>query len=174
MRPDGLLGEMTDWILETSQSPNCPLAVAAADATLAAAAGRANLYGPTGAALNVYTVLLGKTTIGKDRALKAVEEILSAASLSSQIGGDGYSISAMEAMLADLPAVIMTVDEIAKNLFPRMLEGRASSHETAILGFLLKLFTRYIGNTPYTSTPCSPKSIIQHVSVELAAVQPTG
>ena len=61
----------------------------------------------------------------------------------------------------------MTVDEIAKNLFPRMLGGRASSHETAILGFLLKLFTRYIGNAPYTSTRRSPKSIIQHVSVDL-------
>ena len=88
-----------DSSLETAQSPNRPLAVAAADATLAAVAGCANLYGPTGAALNVYTVLLGKTTIGKDRALKAVEQMLHAASLSRLIGGDGYSISAMEAMI---------------------------------------------------------------------------
>jgi bifunctional DNA primase/polymerase-like protein len=165
-RPDGLLGEMADWILATSQSPNRPLAVAAADATMAVVAGRASLYGPTLSALNVYTVLLGKTTIGKDRALKAVEQILRAAHLSSLCGGDGYSLSAMEAMISDSPAIVMTVDEIAKNLFPRMLGGRASSHEMAILGFLLKLFTRNMGDPPYTSTRRSPKSIIQHISVD--------
>jgi Protein of unknown function (DUF3987) len=165
-RPDGVLGEVAEWILQTAQSPNRPLAVAAADATLAAVAGRANLYGPTFSALSVYTVMLGRTTIGKDRALKAVEQILRAAQLGTLCAGDGYSLSAMEAMLAESPAVIMTVDEIAKNLFPRMLGGKANSHETAILGFLLKLFTRNMGDPPYTSTRRSPKSIVQHVSVD--------
>jgi hypothetical protein len=46
------------------------------------------------------------------------------------------------------------------------LGGKANSDETAILGFLLKLFTRNMGDPPYTSTRRSPKSIVQHVTVD--------
>ena len=79
-QPDGLLGEMADWILLTSRRPNRPMAVAAALAVLSAVCGR-HLYGPTGTSLNLYLACLAGTAMGKDRPLSAVAEILAAAKL---------------------------------------------------------------------------------------------
>ena len=142
-RPGGLLSDIVDWIMATSQSPNRPLAVAAAVATLAPVAGWAKLHAPTGCTLNPYIIMLGRTAIGKDRALKAVGQLLTAAGLVTlHVSNDTYSIAGLETILVDRPAMVMPIDEIAKSMMPRMMGRKSSSHETAMQSFLMKLWSR--------------------------------
>ena len=166
-RPGGLLSDIVDWILATSHSPNRPLAVAAAVATLAPVAGWAKLHAPTGCTLNPYIIMLGRTAIGKDRALKAVGQLLTAAGLVTlHASNDTYSIAGLEAILIERPAMVMPIDEIAKSMLPRMMGRKSSSYETAMQSFLMKLWSRNMGDAPYATTRRSPKSEVQHEHVE--------
>ncbi len=166
-RPGGLLGDISDWIIATSHSPNRPLAVAASVATLAAATGWAKLHAPTGCTLNPYIIMLGRTAIGKDRALKAVGQLLTAAGFAKlYASNNAYSIAGLEAILVEQPAVVMSIDEIAKNMLPRMMGRKASSHETSMQGFITTLWARNMGDPPYITTRRSPKSEVQHEKVE--------
>ena len=160
-RPGGLLSDIVDWILATSHSPNRPLAVAAAVATLAPVAGWAKLHAPTGCTLNPYIIMLGRTAIGKDRALKAVGQLLTAAGLVTlHASNDTYSIAGLEAILIERPAMVMPIDEIAKSMLPRMMGRKSSSYETAMQSFLMKLWSRTweTRHTPPRDGPRSRKS----------------
>lgn len=150
-RPSGLLGEMASWILASSRRPNRPLAVAASVAVLSAVCGR-HLYGPTGTSLNVYIACLAATTVGKSRPLSAVAEVLRAAKLDNlHTTAKGFSVSALEKMIESHPCCVATVDEIGSNLLGRMSHKQANTHELAMRGMLLELWSREQGMTPFST-----------------------
>jgi hypothetical protein len=151
-RPAGLLGKMADWIMLTSRRPNRPLAVASAVSVLSAVCGR-HLYGPTGTALNVYVVGLGRTGLGKDRPLAAPGVILKAAGLSRlHTTAKGFSSSAIEQMMIDHPCCVATVDEIGASLFARMSHKNSSTHEQGMRSVLLELWSRDQFKGPFLTT----------------------
>lgn len=150
-RPVGLLADMADWILLSSRRPNRPLAVASALSILSAVCGR-HLFGPTGTALNVYIACLAGTAIGKNRPLAAVAEILRAAKLDQlQTTAKGFSVSAVEQMVIDNPCCVATVDEIGANLLGRMSHKNSNTHELAMRGALLELWSREQGMPPFAT-----------------------
>ena len=151
-RPEGRLGEMTDFVLTSSEWPNRPLAVASAIATLSPICGRW-LYGPTGSSLGVYIVILAGTTIGKNRPLTAVYQMLRAAGLEKlHTTGKAFSISALEQLIANHPSVVATCDEIGASLFNRMANKNANSHAQDMKGGLLELWTRDQNMGPFSNT----------------------
>ncbi len=150
--PRGLIGQISDWILETSRRPNRALAVASATAILSAVCGR-HLYGPTGTALNLYIVTLAKTGAGKDRPLSAVGEFLTAAKLPLAQTAKAFSVSGFERLIAENPCCVATIDEMGANLLARIANKRAS-HEAGegIKAALQELWSRVYGKSPFQTT----------------------
>lgn len=143
--PGGLIEEMAEYILSSARRPNRPLAVAAAAAVLSTVCGR-HLYAPSGTALNLYVVCLAGTTVGKGRPFSAVAEILKAAGLEAlQTTAKGFSVSSIERMMVDHPSCVATIDEIGANLLGRMSNKNSNSHEQAMRGALLELWSREQG-----------------------------
>jgi hypothetical protein len=161
LKPAGLLGDMADWIMTQMPNPNRPLAVAASLATMTPAVCWRNLYSPTGCALNGYYVGLGGTALGKDPMLKLPGRILHTVKIPSRLysSSDAFSHSAQESVISDSPAIVLALDEIATNMFSRMFGARANSHETAMKGAHLKLFSRNIGDPHYGFTSRARGSI---------------
>jgi hypothetical protein len=151
-RPDGLLGQMADWILATSPYPNRPLAVAASVAVLSAVCGR-RFYSPTKSALNVYIACLAGTAVGKDRPLKSIPAILHSAQLAHlSRSAKAFSVSGLEQLVAEAPACVATIDEFATNLLGRISRRGASSHETTMKSLLQELWSRAQEDAPFQTT----------------------
>ncbi len=151
--PRGLIGQISDWILETSRWPNRPLAVAAGTVVMSALCGRW-LYAPTGTALNVYVVGLGKTGVGKDRPLSGVAQVLAAAGVPAlKQTAKTFSVSGCENLVRDNPCCVATTDEIGVNLLARIANKHAS-HESGdgIKGILLELWSREYGKEGFPTT----------------------
>ena len=145
---------MADWIMTQMQNPNWPLAVAAALATITPIVGWRNLHSPTGCALNALMAGLGGTAIGKDAMLKLPGRILSKVEIPQRLysSSDAFSLSAQERIIFDRPAVLLALDEISTNMFPRMFSARANSHEMAMKGMHMKLFARNMDDPPFGLT----------------------
>lgn len=145
----GLISEIADWIMSSARRPNRPLAVAAATAVISGTCGR-HLYAPGGTALNLYIVCLAGTTVGKGRPFSAVAEILKAAGLGMiQTTAKGFSVSSIEQMIVDHPACVATIDEIGANLLGRMSNRNSNTHEQAMRGALLELWSREQGQDSF-------------------------
>jgi hypothetical protein len=156
-RPDGVLGDITNFTLRASPQPNRPLAVGAAIATLSVVCGRW-LYGPTGAALGVYIIELADTGTGKDTPLSTPERVLRAAGLEHlHTTGKAFSVSALEQMMIKRPCCLVTVDEIGATLFGRMSHKGANANEKAMLDFLLEMWSRYQHKGPFGLTKRAPQ-----------------
>ena len=148
-RPAGLMEDIASWILATSRRPNRPLAVAAAASIIGTAAGR-HLYTPTSSSLNTYIVCLAETSVGKGRPLSAVGEVLHAAGIGKRFNTlKAFSVSALEALVVDSPCVVAVSDEIGENVLDRMCSKKSSSHEKAMRGALLELWSRECGQSPF-------------------------
>lgn len=148
-RPSGLMEEITGWILDTSRRPNRPLAVAAAASIIGTAAGR-HLYTPTSSSLNTYIVCLAETSVGKGRPLSAVGEALHAAGMGRRYNTlKAFSVSALEALVVDSPCCVAVSDEIGENVIDRICNKKSSSHEKAMRGALLELWSRECGQSPF-------------------------
>lgn len=147
--PAGLMEEIARWILSTSRRPNRPLAVAAAASIIGTAAGR-HLFTPTQSSLNTYVVCLAETSVGKGRPLSAVGEVLHAAGLGKRFNTlKAFSVSALEALVVDSPCIVAVSDEIGENVIDRMCNKKSSSHEKAMRGALMELWSRECGQSPF-------------------------
>lgn len=148
-RPAGLMEEIAAWIIETSRRPNRPLAVAAAASIIGTAAGRF-LFTPTASSLNTYMVCLAETSVGKGRPLSAIGEVLHAAGLGRRFNTlKAFSVSALETLVVDSPCIVAVSDEIGENVIDRMCNKKSSSHEKAMRGALLELWSRECGQSPF-------------------------
>ena len=146
-RPDGAIGALADWFMTQMSKPNRPLAVAAALATITPVVGWRNLHSPTNCALNGYYVGLGATAVGKDAMLKLPGRVLATVPVPKLYSSsDAFSLSAQEKILHDHPAIVLALDEIATNMFPRMFSSKSNSHESSMKGMHMKLFSRNMGD----------------------------
>jgi hypothetical protein len=163
-KPDGLLGRMAGWIETQMQNPNRQLAVLAAVATITPIVGWRNLYSPTGCALNGYYAGLAGTAVGKDSMLKLPGRLLATVRIPQKrlySSSDAFSLSGQEGIVHKDPAILLALDEISTNMFPRMFGARANSHESAMRGMHMKLFGRNLGDPEYGFTARAPGAINQ-------------
>jgi hypothetical protein len=111
-RVPGFIGELTDWTISTSPSPNRVLAFAGALAMLAHLTGRSHtdLHGTH---TNLYLVVLGESGIGKDSPRKTNSRLAQRVGFSQSIAEAFASGEAIEDALVKCPSMLFQADEVA-------------------------------------------------------------
>ena len=157
---DGLLGEMRDWILNTSSRPNRRMAVMAAFAALSGATAR-HLYTPTGLGLGLVMAMLADTTVGKDAPLTAVGKILYAAGLGHMSQpAKSFTVSGFEQSIIDSHgACVATGDEIGENLLAKILSKKAMPYETMMKTFIMEATGQSDSSAPFALTKRSRQGL---------------
>jgi hypothetical protein len=134
-RIPGVLGDLTEWICDTSRRPQRGLALGAALTILGTACGR-HLSGPTGSGTHLYVIGLAPTGAGKDHALQQISAVLDAAGMRQHIGPSQFiSMPAVINFIARSPLSCCAMDEFGSFL-KRINNKRASGFEGAISGIL--------------------------------------
>lgn len=115
---DGLtpgLKLMVDTIMHYAPSPRIELALGAAIACFATAAGR-RYQSPTGILTNVYCVALMASGAGKDFPLRSVGQVLTYAGAIDSVGGRIVSATGIRSALEKRPTLFVPIDEMGKLL----------------------------------------------------------
>ena len=108
----GFVGDLADWTMATSPSPNRVLAFAGALAMLAHLTGRT--YTDThGTHTNLYLVVLGESGIGKDAPRKTNSRLADRVDFSESIANAFASGEAIEDALLKCPSILFQADEVA-------------------------------------------------------------
>jgi len=147
-RPEGMVRDIAEWVMEVSHTPSWPLAIASATATMATLCSR-HMVGPSGLGSHLYILAVASSGAGKNDPLSAPATIME--QLDKRIGqygqlarvyqgADWASASAIEKDLATCPTKIARIDEI-ETLFKRIFGGRSSTHEMALSGRLKGLYS---------------------------------
>src|SRR5262249_20783157 len=127
----GLLGDIVQWIVASSQKPQPALALGAAVTVLGTAMGR-QIAGPTDSGTALYVVGLGKTGYGKDGPKSAIPTLLKSASMLGHLGPDEFiSMPAVINFMQRAPLSVCAMDEFGAFL-KRINNRRASGFEGAI------------------------------------------
>lgn len=141
LHPDGVLGDMVDYIISTSDYPIREFAVASAIVTLGTTIGR-RVSGPTYSGTHLYIAVVGPSGKGKRRPTSATGQILREISrddnrfLSNLVGpGEIASAPALRAHLHDNPLSLTAFDEFG-NTLSGMTSQKAQKHEKDISAIL--------------------------------------
>ena len=131
----GLVGIITDWIMDTAKRPQRGLALGAALTLVGTAAGR-KVAGPTDSGTHLYILALAPTGAGKDHPLQCISRILAASGMSAHLGPSQFmSMSAVNNHLRQQPLSVCAMDEFGSFL-KRVNGPKAANHEQAITGIL--------------------------------------
>lgn len=127
----GVLGQLIDWITDTSRRPNRILALGAAVTIIGTLIGR-RVATPTQASTHLYFITLARSGAGKDHALNAIPKIMNAVDASQHVGpGSFMSASALSNHIAEHPLSVSPMDEFGAFL-KKINHRRGSSHEQGI------------------------------------------
>lgn len=153
---DGVLGQIVDFITETSRRPNRRLALSAALPLCATLLGR-RIATPTGAGLQLYIIATYPTGGGKQHQLDAIDRLMRSAELGRHLGPSQFmSMSALVRHVAASPLTICAQDEFGAML-KRLSHPRASTHEQGISMVLRSLWGAHFSTvkTPAYATTSS-------------------
>lgn len=140
MELDGALKLLVDHIVSTAISPQPFLALGAALAAIGALAGR-KYASQSDLRTNVFAILLGNSSSGKDHARKCVKHLFDVAGLGAYLGGEDFTAGqSIYGMLEVFPSRVCLLDEYGQ-MVAGMTSRKASSHKAEILPTLTKLFT---------------------------------
>jgi hypothetical protein len=163
-RVPGLVGEIVDWIVDTSMQPHRPFALAAALALVGTAAGR--IYGgPTKSGTHLYILCVGPTGSGKNHAPKVVEQLLDTSVGVNRVGTSRrfVSASAMYEYLGEHPLTLSVVDEFG-GFLRRMNDRHAGPHSAEMNGELRELWgSSFQTKQPVRRVLVSSKKTIQPI-----------
>jgi hypothetical protein len=108
----GLIGEITEWIVRSAPRPNRMMAMSVGAVVVGTLIGR-RIQGPTESGTHLYLAMLAPTGYGKDRPLKAGQELLRAVGRPELIGSDSWSSDVgFQLLLQDQPLICCFVDEL--------------------------------------------------------------
>jgi hypothetical protein len=151
LAPEGLMGQIANFIYENAVNPMPEVAVAASLAYVAAFAGRSWNYSRTG--LNQYIVLLAETGQGKESAAQGMDRLNHSVfetmpALVQFIGAsDIKSPEGLMKQLADTPCFLTHKGEFG--MWLQKLTGKyARQNEVSLRGMLLDLYSK----SGYTQT----------------------
>lgn len=141
---DGVMGELVDWILNTSRRRSPELAVMAALAFMSAFYGR-RVVGPTGCGVNLYLAGIAGPGFGKEAPLQRLVKALQDTDMAYLVGaGEVSSGSAIEKILRRKPVVVMPWDEIGDVLEAINAKGPGNWAST-IRKAMLELYSKSTG-----------------------------
>jgi hypothetical protein len=137
--PRGLLGHVTQYMVDTSELPHRWLALASALTALAKGLDR-KVVGPSGSGTVLYILLEAETGAGKQQALRAIRQILKAMGLAHVIAASALaSVQAIEEIVEETPSTLILIDEIGAWL-NRISAGGQTGNVAEIPGTLQSLW----------------------------------
>ena len=145
--PEGLVGELTYYFMQTAIRPVKEIALAAALALIAGVAGR-SYNTPTHTGLNLYIILLAKTGSGKEAAQSGIEKLLKAVRnagvpmIEDFVGPAAFaSGQAIVKVLEKKPCSFSILGEFGLTL-QELSDPRSNSSTKMIKKVLLDLYTK--------------------------------
>lgn len=139
MNVPGLVGDVADWLVQSSTRQQPALCLASAIATMGAVLGR-RVATQTDLRTNVYLLGIGETACGKDPGVSLPHLLLTRAQLGSVVGpGEWKSDSGLRAALVETPSHVALCDEFTKTL--DALSGKqVPPHMKGIKKYLLQMW----------------------------------
>lgn len=143
--PPGLIGELAQYIYQSSSRPVWEISLCAALALTAGITGRH--YNISGTGLNQYIILLAKTGTGKEEAAKGIDRLLTATRTTTPpidefLGPGAYaSGQAIVRALDDQPCMVSVLGEFGM-LLQTINDPRASSASVTLRRALLDLYSK--------------------------------
>lgn len=144
--PPGLLGEIAEYIYQSSPYPSREISLAGAIALMAGICGRQYNVGGTG--LNMYVVIVALTGTGKESAVRGMNrlmnEVIKSNPAAAGFMGNGYFASgqALHKKLVDHPhSFVSNLSEFGSKL-NIMCSPSASSAEKTLKELMLELFPK--------------------------------
>lgn len=139
--PDGLVGDLTRYMIATARRPQPLLSLGASLCAVGALMGR--LY-RTGSNLrsNLYVVGIADSGSGKNHAREIVNEVFFEAGLAYHLGGNKIASGAgLLTALHRQPAILFQIDEFGMFLSAAADRKRSPRHITEILDNMTELYT---------------------------------
>ncbi|MGB3042316.1 MAG: DUF3987 domain-containing protein [Xanthobacteraceae bacterium] len=138
--PPGLVGEIMDWIVDSSSYPSRELALGPALCAVATIAGRA-FETPSYARTNLYVVGLAESGFGKDHARTCIKNLMSAAGLSRFIGPSRFASAAgVRQSIVAFPSYLSLQDEFG-GFLTKLQDPRSGSDFATIRHYLMEFFS---------------------------------
>ena len=141
MEPRGAVGQLTQYIYETSIRPQPILALAAALCAIGTLAGR-KYRSPSNLRTNLYAISLADSGAGKNHSRQIIDRIFSDfLGAEKKIGGSKIaSGSGLLSALHRSPSILFQIDEFGMFL-GAMLDKRGPKHLIEIMSHMTELFT---------------------------------
>jgi hypothetical protein len=165
--PPGLVGELADYIYRSSIRPVPEVALAASLALVAGIVGRC--YNVSGAGLNQYLILIGKTGTGKEGAVSGIDRIITAVrpqvpAIDSFIGPSAFaSGQAIIRAVDEKQSFVSVLGEFGITL-QQLCDPRASGPQLMLKKVLLDLYSKSgksstLRTTAYSDTEKNTKVV---------------
>lgn len=145
-RPPGIIGQIADFIYWQSQRPVREIALIGAIAAFAAVVGR-QFNTPTDAGLNLYCVLLAKTSTGKEAMNHGISRLFTAAkqnvpAIETFLGASTIASGpALQRQLEKQPCCMSILGEFA-HMLQNMCAPNAAPHYVSLRGTFLNAYTK--------------------------------
>lgn len=138
--PPGLVGQIMDWIVDSSSYPSRALALGPALCAVATLAGRA-FETPSHARTNLYIVGLAESGFGKDHARKCIKNLMEEAGLGRLVGPSRFaSAPGLRQSLAAFPSFMSLQDEFG-GFLAKLQDQRSGSDFATIRHYLMEFFS---------------------------------
>ena len=139
--PDGLVGDLTDYMLTTARRPQPLLSLGASLCAIGALMGR-QYRTTSNLRSNLYVVGIADSGSGKNHAREIINEVFFEASLAHHLGGNKIASGAgLLTALHRQPAILFQIDEFGMFLSAAADRKRSPRHITDILDNMTELFT---------------------------------
>ena len=139
--PDGLVGNLTDYMLTTARRPQPLLSLGASLCAIGALMGR-QYRTESNLRSNLYVVGIADSGSGKNHAREIINETFFEAGLAHHLGGNKIASGAgLLTALHRQPAILFQIDEFGMFLAAAADRKRSPRHITAILDNMTELFT---------------------------------
>ena len=139
--PDGLVGNLTDYMLTTARRPQPLLSLGASLCAIGALMGR-QYRTESNLRSNLYVVGIADSGSGKNHAREIINEVFFEAGLAHHLGGNKIASGAgLLTALHRQPAILFQIDEFGMFLAAAADRKRSPRHITEILDNMTELFT---------------------------------
>jgi hypothetical protein len=139
--PDGLVGDLTVYMLSTARRPQPLLSLGASLCAIGALMGR-NYRTESNLRSNLYIVGIADSGSGKNHAREIINEVFFEAGLAHHLGGNKIASGAgLLTALHRQPAILFQIDEFGMFLSAAADRKRSPRHITEILDNMTELYT---------------------------------
>jgi hypothetical protein len=139
--PDGLVGDLTDYMLSTARRPQPLLSLGASLCAIGALMGR-QYRTTSNLRSNLYVVGIADSGSGKNHAREIINETFFEAGLAHHLGGNKIASGAgLLTALHRQPAILFQIDEFGMFLAAAADRKRSPRHITEILDNMTELYT---------------------------------